>query len=193
MANIALTFTPDAVPFNFDFSSLGVAVDRTAIPRSRICFRVNGDAVAAKIATNTQSIVIVNELPENYAYTLEFIYVSALFNTSDDVDHYTDVSYLAAKLGDGEGPRYTELISDGNAPGLLNVGLQKVWHPLNKFNMPMFNEVGQFVAVELHLFDSDAVNATAAGTVSSLACFLQYDLEQAYNVAVNFPLPVQQR
>lgn len=194
MANIAIDFNPVAEPFPFDTTPVGgEQFERSALPRARICFRVNEGAVAAKIATNTQTLRIANLLPRNYAYTLEFLYASILFGTAGDADHYEDVSWISTMLGDGQGRRNTEMFSQGSSPGLLMVGLTKIWQPLNKFTMPIFNVQANPPSIDIQLFDSDAVNATASGSVSTLACFLQYDLEQAYNIGLNFPLPVQHR
>lgn len=193
MANVAIAFVPIVTPFAFDTSPIGGNyLNKTALPRARICFRLNAGVVAAKVGGNTQSLTVACSLPPNFAYTLE--YVSAHIAV-DECVNYSDIGFLSTTLGDGQGIRLSEMFSDGIsvfAPP-SSILETKMYAPVNKFPMPIYNDQGNTPAMDIALFDNEGTNSTSAGTLSALACFLQYDIEQVYNVGINYPVPVQLR
>lgn len=195
MANIATDFSPDAVPFPFNsYPSGGVASAYTAIPRGRICYREPNGTIAAKIATNTGSVEVSAILPLGYAYILEYLFLSVRFATDlDDASHYADNGQLRFQLSDGQSTRHNNLLSEGLTPIELNAGSLKTWNPVNAIPLPLYNLNANTMGVLAGVYDTDLVNATQAGVLSYFSCFLQYDIEQVFNLGVNFPIPIQVR
>jgi len=196
MANIAIAFAPDPTPFQFDLVPFapGGLLPKTAVPRGRMSFRLQDETITAKIATNTTSIEASCLLPANFAYVMEYAYCSVRFLTDlDDADHFDSLGQIRFQLGDGQGTRHNQLFSEGVTPIELNAGSTKIWCPVCAYPLPLFNTNANQVTVILGVYDSDAVNATIEGDFSLLASFLQYDIEQVFNLPVNFPLPVQVR
>lgn len=193
MANIAIDISP--TPGVFPFSTVGgFVLPYSAVPRGRVVFRVNATVIAAKIATNTTSIRIRNILPPNYAYVLEWLQCDIDLPTdTSEASQFDAVGELRTLLGDGAGPRISQLFSEGVYATTLNAGSGRAWCALQPYPLPIFNQLAGVPSVELRLFDADAVNATVAGTFSSTLSFLQYDIEQVFNLALNFPVPVQIR
>lgn len=194
MANIALTFAPEARPFPFDTDPIGGGViDRTALPRGRVTFQINDGAIAAKIATNTTTILTTCVLPANYAYTFEYASVQASFATSaSDAANFESLGMMLVNLGDGLGGRRAQMFSRGAMNDGLAVASQIAWEPLNVFPSPIFNTEGATPQVLLRFADLDA-GATVAGLLATVVSFLQYDIEQVFNVGVNYPVPVSNR
>ncbi len=193
MANIALSLDPSATPFPFE-TFPGGALQYSAVPRGRMVFRVNDQVIAAKIATNTTSIQITNTLPANYAYVLEWFQADVILATDTaEAAQFDAVGQIQFALGDGAGTRDSQLFSEGIYATTLNAGSGRAWCALQGFPLPIFNVLGNAPAVTVRLNDSDVVNATVAGLLNATLSFLQYDLEQIFNLALNFPVPVQVR
>lgn len=194
MATITTSFAPAAQMFPFDMDQLGGSSygQYTAAPRGRVCFRVADGVIAAKGAGDVGFITCDCELPLGYAYIAEYIYCS-IQCTADtgDADHYSNIGLLSYRLGDGQSTRFNQLISQGLFTDFTDS--QKVWIPERLFPLPLFNDQGNTPNVDVEIIDDDGVNATVAGTFSVLACFMQFDIEQAYNLGINFPTPVQVR
>lgn len=193
MANVGLTFPATMVPFPFDTSELS-APEKTAAPRARLLFRTVGEVVTAKSALDTTSVVVTNTLPPNYVYVIEHAHCVISFATDlDDADHFSNAGIMTLSIGDALGNRFEQLLSEGTTPFGLNAGSQKVWGPKDKYPMPIYNTRQSGLSISLSVWDTDLVNATQAGSLSSVVSVLQYDLEQVYNLGLNFPLPVQVR
>lgn len=195
MAVIQTTINPVPRIEPFDMSPVGGAqLDKTALPRARLVFRLNGEDILAKGAGDTGRVRVINSLPPGFAYTFEYAYITIVVPTSQtDADHYSDNSAIGFALGDGEGVRQSQLFSRGIMPAVTLAGSQKIWEPLNPYQPPLFNRTFTTGNITLDAWDDDGVNATAAAEVSSLVTLLQFDIEQIFNVGLNFPLPVQVR
>jgi len=193
MANILLDVSP--LPVLFPFATLpGAGLPYSAVPRGRVVFRVNSQVIAAKIATNTTSIRVRNILPANYAYVFEWAQADVILATDElEASQFRAVGELQFLLGDGAGARSVQLNSEGVYPTTLNAGSGRAWSAVAPFPLPMYNLLQGAPSIEIHLNDSDAVNATVAGLLNTTVTCLQYDIEQVFNVGVNYPVPVQVR
>lgn len=193
MANIALTVTPP--PIVFPFATLpGARLPYSPVPRGRVVFRVNAQVIAAKIATNTTSIRVNCLLPANYAYVFEWMQANVILATDPlEASQFEAVGEMQFLLGDGAGARVTELCSDGVYHTTLNAGSGRAWKVVKQFPLPIYNLLQNNPSIEVRLNDADAVNATVAGLLSTTVSCLQYDIEQVFNVGVNYPVPVQVR
>lgn len=194
MANVVITATPEPRPFQFDVAPYaGGLLDKTALPRGRITYQVLDQAITAKIATNTTQINVINVLPANYAYVVEFATIRVSFPTDTaDAANFLPNGIMQVRLGDGLGARMAGLFSRGVTSSDINAGSARIYHPENFFPSPVFNQRGDTPIINLEVFDTDA-GATVVGELNSVVSVLQFDLEQVFNVAVNFPLPVSVR
>ncbi len=192
MANIDLNIQPAGALFPFAIIP-GDAFNLSALPRARVQFRVNKTVITAKIATNTTSIRIECILPASYAYTFEFAAIDVAFPTdTDDAANYDDVGTVHVREGSGIGPRTTQLFSRGVSGETLNAGSAKIWQEVAIYPALLYNLLNVAPQLDLEVNDRDA-GATVAGVVSSFVSFLQFDIEQIFNVNVNFPTPVAVR
>lgn len=192
MANIAIDVTVPGELFPFS-TAPGRILEGSAYPRGRVSYRLNDEVIAAKIATNTTSAQIKMVLPRNFAYVLEYLSTDVIFATDvDDALKWDAVGFLNV-TGIGQGGRVSQLFSQGQYATTLNAGSGRAWGTVQPYPLPLFTLVGSILQVEVRLNDSDVVNACVAGLLNMSASFLQYDVEQIYNMALNFPLPVQTR
>lgn len=194
MANVAVSLTPQPSFFPFALAYSGDVQEYTAMPRGRLVFRVNDSVIAAKDALNTTSIQVQNTLPAGYAYVLEWMQADILLATdAAEAAQFDAVGQLQFALGDGAGTRDNQLNSEGIYATTLNAGSGRAWNAIAPFPLPIFNLLQNTPSVTIRLNDSDAVNATVAALFNSTLSFLQYDIEQVFNIGVNFPIPVQVR
>ncbi len=194
MANIDITFTPPAAPFPFELDiARSHYLEKTALPRGRVTFQQADGVVTAKIATNTTTVNVVCTLPANYAYVFEYASVQIAFDTDTaDAANFENVGMMLVNLGDGLGGRRAQFFSRGQTGDSLNAGSQIAWAPLNVFPSPIFNLQQNSPNLILRFYDTDA-GATEEGLLSAVVSLLQYDIEQIFNVGVNFPVPVSIR
>jgi len=192
MANVAIAVTVEGQLFPFS-TAPGDALRKSSLPRGRVSYRMNDQVIAAKIATNTTSAVIKMNLPQNFAYIMEYLAADAIFATDVDDALKWDAMGFINVTGIGMGGRVSQLFSEGQYATTLNAGSGRAWGTIQPYPLPLFSVLGNTLTVEVNLADSDVVNATVAGLLNMSASFLQYDIEQIYNVDLNFPLPVQTR
>lgn len=190
MANILTEFTPDGVVFLFNRTP---NVANKYQPRGRVTFIEAAGAIAAKIATNTGTVRTSITLPRNYAYVLDQLHltvqINELLGEVDSVENYEEFgTYL---LTPGTELELFDSVK-GSAAGqtTLNTKTAKTWRGENLYRLPFFNDFGAAPTLEFDLSDSDIVNATAAGNFWCNISFLMYDIEQAYDSAMNAPYPV---
>lgn len=192
MANVAIDVTPPGELFPFS-TATGSVLGQSPFPRGRVSFRLNDQVIAAKIATNTTSAVIKLVLPANFAYVLEYLSADVIFATDvDDALKWDAVGELRM-TGIGNGGRVSQLFSEGQYATTLNAGSGRAWSTIQPYPLPLFSVASAVLEAQVLLNDSDVVNATVAGLLNLSASYLQYDIEQIYNMPLNFPLPVQTR
>lgn len=192
MANIAIDITVPGELFPFS-TAPGTILSGSSFPRGRVSFRNNASAIAAKIATNTTSAVLKLILPPNFAYILEYLALDVNFPTDVDDAAKWDATGKLTMSGIGNGGRISQLFSEGIYATTLNAGSGRAWGTIQPYPLPLFSFGNAVLQAEARINDSDVVNATVAGTLSLSASYLQYDIEQIFNMPLNFPLPVQTR
>lgn len=193
MANIAIDVDVPAIPFPFA-TMPGRDLPYSAVPRGRVTFRLNDQVIAAKIATNTTSAVIKLILPANYAYVQEYISSDVIFATDVDDALKWDALGEVRITGIGGGGRVSQMFSEGQYATTLNAGSGRAWAPINPYPLPLFpGAAGSVMEIQVFFHDSDVVNACVAGLLNLSASYLQYDIEQIFNLGVNYPIPVQVR
>lgn len=164
-------------------------------PRARVTFRA-GVTIAAKIATNTQTTRIQLDLPANYSYTMEHMEMAMSSALIADADQWEDLQTMTLQSswagGAYDNTTRSTFKSQGDAYYVDATQGLKTWELQDPFNEVFFLEESNPRAF-VYITDADAVNATAACALSYLFSFLMYDLEQAFHVRVNAPMPVNQR
>ncbi len=192
MANISVDLTPTQRIFQF----AGRKDPHGIRPYARLTTEVQGIAIAAKIATNTQTVTIQIRLPVNQAYVFEALYAriritAGLIGDVDSVENYESVAELelqADGVSSTQDRFMIELLSDGAFQSEDNANSSKIWNMVNPYRNVFFNENGNVPAIDVVLEDSDVTNATLAGTMIFWATFLMYEIPQVYNVAVSTPI-----
>lgn len=168
-------------------------------PFARIILEVAGAGIAAKIATNTQTVSVVCDLPADYAYAFESLHASiridaAIVGDSDSVENYEDNAEALLYI-DGTASStnqfYLPFFSRGAHNSVANARSRKEWTLSPAYKSVFYNDMGEVPNMTLVFSDSDAADATASGSMWFWASFLMYEIPQAYNVAVSAPVPVR--
>lgn len=193
MANVAVAITLPVRSFPFIVPPGEKVLGGSAIPIARLSFQIFDSTIAAKIATNTTSIVVTATLPPNFVYTFEYA-TQHIIITDDTTEagNFDDLSMLHILFGDGLGPRHANMVSSGITGVLGNAGSTKTWRPENAFPSPIFNQQGNSPAITIDLNDRDAGDTNEA-EYSAVISVLQYEFAQAFSYPLNFALPVSQR
>ena len=195
MADVQIDFTPTPIPFQFT----GPIDPAGSAPVGRMIAEEQNSAIAAKIATNTQTVTVTVFLPVNKAYALEGVYCSiltpaAIVGDSDSIENYENQAE-GILFGNGRSSTVHRIqmamTSDGAHNSLDNVGSRKEWTIKNPFKSILFNDEGLRPAADFVFEDTDATNATAAATMWFYSSWLVYEIPQAYHAAVSAPFPVR--
>lgn len=192
MANVAFALAP--APRSFPFVTPPGALQRgSAIPIARINYQLSAQVITAKVMGNTTSISVTCTLPANFVYTFEYMTVD--LEVIDDIaeaDNFDNVGDLTFSSGDGLGVRRTSILSDGSGGTTLNAGSAKQWKANNPGVAPIFNQLQNQPNVTININDRDSA-ATNAAVFNFVLSMLQFDFDQAFSYALNFPLPVSIR
>ncbi len=188
MANITLTFTPDPDPF--PFAGPDVGQENSFLPRGKVVFE-GSEVITAKIATNTQLLILNLNLPQGYAYSLNQGALSLLFPTDDaSAAHYQDA--LVTFFPDGSGlPRISTAMGQSVQPANGVTGSAAIYFPLSNYRDLFFNDNSNGPLVAINVTDNDAVDLTVVGTLFFCFSFLMYDISQVFDQVVNSPYPVR--
>lgn len=189
MANVAIGITPVVSQQRFT----GEQVGEGFYPRARVSFLAQGVTIVLKGAGDTQSISMAMALPANYAYSAEF--ALAVFDCPTEIPAAADFSEGALVwINDGRQSTFnyqSSMFSRFTQPSTNNAGSTRSWEPLNMFKGIFWNEQGVGPDAVIAINDEDGTNARAAGTVTILMTFLQFDIEQALDVRSNGPMPTR--
>jgi len=167
------------------------------LPRARVDYDIDGEVVTAKATANTNRLRINCNLPNNYAYVLDNVFTflkitGGLPGDADGIDNFESIAGGELDPIGTAATRFMELFANGNfITGSGEADGGKIWTPQSLSKQIFFNTQGSQMNLRVFLVDGDNSNATLAGELTYHASFLQYDIEQAYNVAVNAPLPVR--
>lgn len=196
MADIQVDFSP--TPTSFSFAG---PIDRTKTidPFARIIFDIGAGAVAAKIATNSTTLTVDCQLPVNQAYVLEYMAVSleataAIIGDVDSIENFESIAKATIAI-DSINLTSNQIKMAVESPGARNsadnVDSAKEWRILQPYKQIFFNDLGVRPLFSFTVADTDLTNATVACILNFYASFLQYEIPQAYNVAVSAPTPVR--
>jgi len=154
--------------------------------------------LTAKSALDTNRVRINCTLPVNYAYALDNLYTKIVITDgppgdANGIDNFESIAMMNVVSGmPNSAATNSEMLSNG---GFVHANDMadgaKIWTSQSLPRHLFFNSQGTAPAVRVFLKDPDATNATNAGTMNFTCTILQYDLEQAYYVAVNAPIPVR--
>lgn len=194
MASLQQDFNPPAI--SLPFAGPRTPADPGFHPRARYDFDVQADAIDAKATANTNRLDITCTLPPNYAYVLDNIFIkatgtAAVPGDADSTDNYESIAQCFLNLSNSR-RQVMELFSHGSfTQGSAEADCGKIWTPQSLTRQMGFNLTGNSMTVQIFIVDSDNSNATVAGTLNVHVSVLQFDIEQAYNVIVNAPVPVR--
>jgi len=188
VAAAAQTITLAPIANAFGDLPAGPEFSKSSLPRACIEFSTAASTISAKSALDTNRLTIACTLPVNYGYVLSYLTMTIFFASQGDIDNYQDVGNI------DNNPQPAGSVSAVLSAGsFTNPGTNfgKCFRAENPFKLPMFRRDGGAITFNTFLVDDDGVNATGAGTLLFYACFLQYDIAQMLNVALNAPLPVR--
>lgn len=168
-------------------------------PRARVTFSAE-IAIPLKGAGDTARTRVICDLPQNYAYTMDQTFLAVYDNAgATDVDNYGNLGTVLMQWTDpgNETDVLLTLKSNGIQPYEANAGGLKTYCPEKPFGEVFYNPAkpgaSKFIRTVWYVFDTDAVNATIALDGRYYFSFLQYDINQVSEVAVNAPQPVSIR
>ena len=137
-------------------------------------------------------------LPANFAYVVSCGFAMITCSSSQtDPDHYENLSRFIVQEDTPVSFDFADM--QLKSQGLMQTSASsitpggKIWDIVKPFGEIFYNQGGNTPRCFAHFIDSDAVNATATCVLTYNYSFLQYDIEQALNVAVNAPMPVATR
>lgn len=168
-------------------------------PRARI-ISGNATTITAKSAGDTKGVLITITLPANFAYSFQGGFAFLTSATAADVDNYQAINRIS--IQDRQtGVSFDWADMDFTSPGAFVFASSDPTTAGKIYNVPersmnrdvFYNLLGEGPRVFVTLNDTDGTNATAQSVVTYRFTFLQYDIEQVLNVAVNAPQPVSVR
>jgi len=174
----------------------GVPVDPASFaPNARVVF--NGiQSITAKSAGDTNRLEVGLLLPQNNAYILDQLFIEIADASADGLDHYSNLG--AAQLQFMDPGNQTDVMVNLVSQGSIvagTAGTRKIWIPCQArfFSEVFYSRTGAGPRCYMYFYDTDGVNATGTLSMNYYASFLQYNVEQTVNVAVNAPAPVSVR
>lgn len=160
-------------------------------PRARIVFE-DATAIALKIATDTNVVIYTFSLPANYAYRLDQFSIGFFDTGSVDTDNFENLGLGFLDLTAGVSANQFTVESPGDTFVNAVTGGAKSWGITRdqRYGEIFFSQDPTPPRMRIQLFDNDATENTDALSSLTHVSFLQYDIEQLVNVAVNAPQPV---
>lgn len=187
MATVTTTIVP--APDVFPYSGMpDVYREKTGIPRGEISF--DGQSVDVTIATggDVQKLVIECILPQGYSYVLREMFLSY---AASDADEWADDGWAGLQDSETNSLRKTLMPFALTSKGFLPINTpRKVWTPEWLPRQVVYPIIPQEGA-KLEIILANAVIDGAAGFISFNVRFLQFDVEQANNYALNYPIPTR--
>lgn len=162
-------------------------------PRARLVFN-SKVAITLKAAGNTNTILMVCTLPENYSYRLDSAFISFSAPASTELSQLEDLGESRISF-EGVNTVIMNLKSEGLTSHVDVGGSVKVWTLSKAFRevltQPRDKGVSPpRVSQSFLIYDNDGVNETVALENNTYISYLMYDIDQALDVIVNAPLPV---
>lgn len=195
MASLQQDFAPGAV--SLPFAQHRHPDEPTFLPRARYDFDVDAEAITAKATANTNRLRVTCSLPQNYAYVLDnvFAQITITGGLPGDADGIDNIEQVAVAALDPRGPQAKRQMefrgSAAYITGAAEADGGRLFTLQSISRQPFFNVANAIPNIIVTFTDGDNSNATLAGVLTFHCSFLQYDLEQAYLVNVNAPMPVR--
>lgn len=169
--------------------------DNNFYPRARVTFQA-AVTIAAKIAGNTQTTRIQLDLPQNYAYAMDVMECAISSAAIADTDQWENLQHITLQsswLGGAYDNTVRQTMKSEGAVYYTDAtqGL-KSWQVVDKYT-EVFKLEESAPRLFVYLTDPEAVLDTIVCSLSYHFSFLQYDVNQAFNVRVNAPMPVSIR
>lgn len=158
-------------------------------PRARIVFN-DDTAITAKLTANTNVVVYTLTLPANYAYRLDQASTEFGIGSAVTADNFEVLGNAFLEFGAGVVDVVMQLQSQGVTSFVSVLGQSIVWTLPEPFGEVFYNQDGLTPLITIRLYDNTSGSATDAQNSRFYWSFLQYDIQQVLDVAVNAPLPV---
>lgn len=177
----------DVEPKMFPYSGRPDAIGQfTNAPRAEVSFQLNGVTVDGPGTGDSIQLTVKNELPIGFAYVLLEAHFGMVVSDATDWDR---VAWGAMQNGGGATRTYLVPL-EFFSRGLSVDGVRLIWTMQNNTNQvilpgtPQAQSQFKFVVANSSLDGEDAL-------LYSFVRFLQFDIEQAHNYAVNNAIPVR--
>lgn len=189
MATITTAIIPPAIFLPYIGPDNTMDTWQSSIPRGEILFRVDDDAVLISGVGDNQLLTITASLPRGFAYVLAEANMKI---QNADVDAWQDgcqfrlQDSIAAARWNSNSRFESGALVINNATAVFNKNYDLVRPPLQKLIVCDRGDAGRLSVSCMNLTTNQA-----AGTVTFLARFYQFDLNQAFFWAVNMAFPVR--
>jgi len=178
MGIVTTSLTP--TPAIFGYSTLaGAVLDRSSAPRGEVVFSENNATITAGAVGDSQLVAVSMVLPQNYAYVLADLFFE--MQAVDQGDWDTE-ALCVINATDDQGLKFN-LRSTGTSK-FTSTLLARSYAPV-VLPKAILRPVGMGTSVSINVS-----NRNLDGLISGLtlyARFLQYDIAQHHDVAVNLP------
>ncbi len=184
---MATTLTEDTIePVAFPWAGVNDIVgDRSAIPRGCIRFNGAGTIAAAATVADDQALYLHNFLPQNFAYVCTDMHMRIITLTNGLDNDWNEPGYVSMFGRDGF-LGWDLITTATSANDQQSSRAAQMYHAENITSEVIIPPVGSnidvFIAVAIQDLDK------AAMTYNFHASYLQFDISQANNWAVNSPL-----
>ncbi len=158
-------------------------------PRARVKFE-DRTAITAKLTANTNTVKYTLSLPANYAYRLDQASLEIGIGSATTADNFEVLGSAFLEFGVGVANMAMLFQSQGVVSNTSVAGQSMIWTVPEPFGEVFFNQEGLAPTVTVRVFDNTSGAATDAQNARFYWTFLQYDIQQVLDVAVNAPLPV---
>lgn len=179
MALITTTITPPPQIFGYSTVS-GAAIADTNAPRGEVVFSANNEDITLAGVGDTQLAIMIMVLPQNYAYALVDLFLEMQAIDQEDWDTH---ALCVINATENQGLKFN-LESTGTS--LFTGTLQARSYSAPVLPKAVLRPVGMGTSVSINL--SNRVTNGAASGLTLYARFLQYDVAQHHDVAVNLPI-----
>jgi len=166
----------------------GMDLVNTPVPRAELNFQIELGAVTLSGVGDTQAVNIKCVLPLSFAYLVQEISITGFFGT--DANDWDDWGICRIKSINTEPTQTWQHSFDLWSRGAFGVGLDGKNYHLN--TSPDLNRLAiPGVSADLTVILANTASNKSAMTINFLARFLQYDINQAFSLGPNVPVPVR--
>ena len=192
MAFVKTTFTPDAAMFPYRTLTESV-IGRTNVPLGEVHFKELGSQIPAVTGGDIQEAVIEMKLPTNYAYVLAEIALSLNYEDNSGANIWDKSLFCFMKNSNAGGltggrTNFPFEMVNHNLQTVNGFGYtQQFYAPVQLPRSVYFVPTGNDGQVECHMYMSTADIDGTIVYVGLSARFLQFNINQAHDAAVNLP------